>query len=79
MMDREAWHAVVHGVTKNRIWLSTELNWIMIFKFVKLLFSEFDRKEWWSPFSMLMLVCVYMCVCVCVCDSVQVEKWKNNC
>ena len=29
--DREAWHAVVHGVTKSRTWLSnwTELNWIM--------------------------------------------------
>ena len=27
MMDREAWHAVIHGVTKSRIWLSdwTEL------------------------------------------------------
>ena len=29
VMDREAWHAVVHGVTKIRTWLSnwTELNW----------------------------------------------------
>ena len=28
VMEREAWHAAVHGVTKNRIWLSnwTELN-----------------------------------------------------
>ena len=28
-MDREAWHAVIHGVTKSRTWLSdwTELNW----------------------------------------------------
>ena len=28
VMDREAWHAVVHGVTKSRTWLSdwTELN-----------------------------------------------------
>ena len=27
--DREAWHAVVHGVAKSRTWLSdwTELNW----------------------------------------------------
>ena len=27
-MDREAWHAVVHGVAKSRTWLSdwTELN-----------------------------------------------------
>ena len=28
VMDREAWHAAVHGVTKSRTWLSdwTELN-----------------------------------------------------
>ena len=31
VMDREAWHAVVHGVSKSRIWLSdwTELNWML--------------------------------------------------
>ena len=29
LMDREAWHAAVHGVTKSQTWLSdwTELNW----------------------------------------------------
>ena len=28
VMDREAWCAVIHGVTKSRIWLNwTELNW----------------------------------------------------
>ena len=29
VMDREAWRAVIHGVTKRQIWLSnwTELNW----------------------------------------------------
>ena len=29
VMDREAWHAVIHGVAKNQTWLSdwTELNW----------------------------------------------------
>jgi len=29
VMDKEAWHAVVHGVTRSRTWLSdwTELNW----------------------------------------------------
>ena len=31
VMDREAWHAAVHGVTKSRTWLSNwiELNWTM--------------------------------------------------
>ena len=29
LMDREAWHAAVHGVAKNWTWLTdwTELNW----------------------------------------------------
>ena len=29
VMDREAWRAAIHGVTKSRTWLSdwTELNW----------------------------------------------------
>ena len=29
VMDREAWHAAVHGVVKSETWLSdwTELNW----------------------------------------------------
>ena len=29
MMDREAWHAVVHGVSNSRTWLNnwTEVNW----------------------------------------------------
>ena len=32
VMDREAWRAVVHGVTKSRTWLSdwTELNWLIL-------------------------------------------------
>ena len=31
VMDREAWRAAIHGVTKSRTWLSdwTELNWLM--------------------------------------------------
>ena len=34
VMDRDAWHAAVHGVTKSRTWLSdwTELNWSYCYK-----------------------------------------------
>ena len=34
MMDREAWHAEIHGVAKSQTWLSdwTELNWDSILK-----------------------------------------------
>ena len=30
VMDREAWHAAIHGVAKSQAWLSdwTELNWL---------------------------------------------------
>ena len=32
VMNREAWHAAIHGVAKSRTWLSdwTELNWTQI-------------------------------------------------
>ena len=42
VMDREAWHAAVHGLAKSRAWLSdwTELNW----KVEDLLL------EWWKRF-----------------------------
>ena len=32
VMDREAWHAAIHGVAKSRTWLSnwTELNWSLL-------------------------------------------------
>ena len=34
VMDREAWHAAIHGVAESRTWLSdwTELNWKYMFK-----------------------------------------------
>ena len=33
VMDREAWHSAVHGITKSRAWLSdwTERNWLRLF------------------------------------------------
>ena len=44
VMDREAWRAAIHGVTKSRTWLSdwTELNWIFkvksVFYMIEILF-----------------------------------------
>ena len=44
VMDREAWHAAVHGVTKSQTWLSdwTELNWL-------LLWARIPKKRWSTP------------------------------
>ena len=35
VMDREAWRAAIHGVTKSRTWLRdwTELNWRLLWRF----------------------------------------------
>ena len=48
VMDREAWHAAVHGVAKSLTWLShwTELNWLLfkyntVFTFISLSASCF--------------------------------------
>ena len=31
VIDKEAWHAAVHGVTKSWTWLSSELNWTVLY------------------------------------------------
>ena len=38
VMNREAWCAAIHGVTKSRTWLSywTELNWTLIFNMLSI-------------------------------------------
>ena len=48
VMDREAWRAVIHGVTKSRTRLSdwTELNWIFHCVYVPQLFYPFIC--WWT-------------------------------
>ena len=54
VMDREAWHAEIHGVTKSRTWLSdwTELNWTVCLKvngsFEVFLFDKLDSSYWLS-------------------------------
>ena len=39
VMDREAWHAAVYGVTKSRTWLSDWIDWLIISWPVPLLLS----------------------------------------
>ena len=48
VMDREAWHAAIHGVAKSRTWLSdwTELNWVCLYLKSKLVA---ERYLWHSP------------------------------
>ena len=36
VMDREAWHAVVHGVAKSRTQLNTELTFVTLGKLVSI-------------------------------------------
>ena len=53
VMDREAWHAAVHGVTKSRTRLSnwTELNWYCVGVFLFLTyFTLYDRLQKYTMF-----------------------------
>ena len=34
VMDREAWHAAIHGVTKSRTWLSDWTDWLNLYNIV---------------------------------------------
>ena len=49
VMDREAWHAAVHGVPKSWTWLNgwTELNWI--FYCIYILYFLYPFIRWWIP------------------------------
>ena len=51
VMDREAWHAVIHGVTKSRTWLSdlTELNWSLTHLYKAKIFLLYGNEhQYWS-------------------------------
>ena len=57
VMDREAWHAAVHGVAKSQTWLSewTELNWLHYYcssniiqnHYYILLEMRSELRPWW--------------------------------
>ena len=55
-MDREAWHAAVHGITKSRTWLSywTELIYLFIYfpsrLCCRLRFQNSPQTCWWEGF-----------------------------
>ena len=48
VMDKEAWHAAVHGVTKSWTWLSdwTELNWCQEVVYIILLTLHYSELTW---------------------------------
>ena len=51
VMDREAWHAVIHGITKSRTWLNwTELN------------PCFSRRA--TYFTCMLTACVWKMLCI---------------
>ena len=54
VMDREAWHAVVHGIAKSRTRLSdwTEMNWYTYLRFL-----------WCGPFLKSLLNLLHYCFC----------------
>ena len=56
VMDREAWHAAIHGVAKSRTRLSdwTELNWILLYP----IFSEYlGIQTIWK--QLYILLCIF--------------------
>ena len=52
VMDREAWHAAVHGITKSQTRLSnwTELNWATELNWTKPLEMLLDQKQIYTIF-----------------------------
>ena len=46
VMDREAWHATVHGIAKSRTWLS-ELNWLVSKTLNKWTYFDNGNKDDW--------------------------------
>ena len=47
VMDREAWHAAVHGVTKSRTWLSDWTELIQLYQDVSCIFKRISDHKWW--------------------------------
>ena len=50
VMDREAWHAAIHGVTKSRTWLS---DWSDLIYWVALRLCGLEEPSFHSPMALL--------------------------
>ena len=83
VMDREAWHAAIHGVAKGRTRLSdwTELNWHDICLSVSDLLHLVWQSLGPSMLLQMALFCsfyswvIFHCVCICVCVCVFSHVW----
>ena len=75
MMDREAWHAVVHGVTKSQTWLRnwTELNWLYSGSYS----SVCLYKDWCSVFVAL-CECHFLVVSCLYSELLIVPYWTAS-
>ena len=61
VMDREAWRAAVHGITKSRTWLSnwTELNWLkFVFDYLKFVETELQSM---ASLCLMSLIRYFIC------------------
>ena len=69
VMDREAWHAVVHGVANSLTWVSVQPNWVMvlflIFGGTTILFSTVAAPFFISPSSMQGFQFLYILAKIC--------------
>ena len=87
VMDREAWRATVHGVAKNRTWLSdwTKLNYmhqimnssLRIHGSCVSLVKETDN--YISEYNADNRYTVCVCVCVCVCTQLCLTLCDIDC
>ena len=62
VMDREAWHAVIHGVAKSQTRLSdwTELNWTELQDHSYKIFCSFTQSSYYSGKIILVVKTIYL-------------------
>ena len=79
VMNREAWHAVIHGVAKSRTWLSdwNELNWseVLLGRKVRTnLDSILKSRDITLPTKVRLVKAMIFPVVMCGCESWTVKK-----